>query len=93
MEGELDPGFHRTTGADRASQDRATGIAPFITPLPAATAPTPLPIRILLAPITYVIGGARTAAVVLILLVHFLLVEALLKICVSSCWSQRRGRN
>ncbi|KAL8283756.1 hypothetical protein RQP46_005551 [Phenoliferia psychrophenolica] len=62
-------------------RDKATGIAPFMTPLPAATAPTPLPIRILLSPITHILGGVRTALVVLLLGIHFLVVEVLLKIC------------
>ncbi|KAK4699285.1 hypothetical protein P7C70_g6981, partial [Phenoliferia sp. Uapishka_3] len=62
-------------------RDAGTGIAPFITPLPTTTSVTPFPIRLVATPLSWILGGARTAAVVLLLIVHFLLVEVLLKLC------------
>lgn len=65
-------------------QDPATGIAPFVPPVPASTAVTPLAIRAVALPLAYALAGLRTLLVVLLLLLQFVLVEVLLQICVRS---------
>ncbi|KAM0756237.1 hypothetical protein T439DRAFT_320935 [Meredithblackwellia eburnea MCA 4105] len=62
-------------------RDPATGIAPFLIPLPASTTTIPLPLTLIGLPFVCVFAGLRTLLAVILLLVHWLLVEVLFKIC------------
>lgn len=65
-------------------RDSATGIQPFLLPLPTQSNQLPLILKSILYPLSYTLSFIRTLLFLLVLSLHYLLVEVLLKVCVSS---------
>jgi hypothetical protein len=65
-------------------QDPATGVAPFLVPLPPSTDSLPPIVQFVALPLAWSLGAVRTALIALCLLLQAVLVESLLSICVSS---------
>lgn len=62
-------------------RDPATGIAPFLYPLPASTDTLPTPLTLLAAPVTWTLAAVRTVLILALLLVNFVLVEIIFSVC------------
>jgi hypothetical protein len=65
------------------AQDPATGIAPFLVPLPASTETLPPALKLLAAPLAWTLALIRTALAVLLLALQWVVVELVLSVYVS----------
>lgn len=65
-------------------QDPATGVAPFLKPLPPSTDSLPPVVQFIALPLAWALGGVRTGLILLLLLLQAVIVEGLLSVCVSA---------
>lgn len=81
--GKLNLRIYKSEYTNDSPTDPATGVAPFLIPLSPTSANLPLPVKAFIYPLGWLLATVRTFLIVLILLVHFLLIEILLKVLVS----------